>query len=467
MINIKDLSLVVLFGCVFLPSAQAAERSQPMQEDKQHIKTWNQFFTDLVTLHQKRIAGKSIRTTEQIDGYFREPDFYREVKYYDADSGQLLSKIQWEVASPKTIHSIEVYFYDEQGKLSHDYLAAFLPVYRNAPIQTAVTFYNHSDEIKAFRQFDASGERIYEQCTGTHFTDDIDISLEDYQLSPFAPNKPAIMSSEAYTACFADLQIEAGHYLQPLILVETQQVKHANTENMFAEDQVYTTLARLGRAIKASPDNAQNYLLRGRANFVIHDFHQATADLSKAIQLDTTLDQAWFWRGMSRGRQGLITEGINDLNVYLQRQPESSLGYTKRGVRYIWNGNLSAAESDLRKAIQIKPDNAEANDDLGVLLSQQGKYAEAVSHFLTTINTDPSYQKAYHNLAVVHQITGKSEKALERIQQALSLSPNNRNSLLLKSEILVALGQQGQARALREQAEFLPEGNWSERMGIK
>lgn len=463
---IKYITPLVIAGCVALP-AHADERSQPIKEDPQHVTTWNRFFQELVQIHTKRLQGKTIRTTERVDGYFRQPDFYREVKYFDSDSNLLLSKIQWESASPETIHSIEIYFYNAQGKLTHDYLAAYLPVYRNAPIQTIISLYNITDELMAFRQFDASGERIYEQCRGRHFSTEVNISLEDYQLSPFTRNRPAVLNSEAYTACFGDLQVNAGDHLQPLSHYEGGTALATHTDDMFSEAQVYATLASLTTAIKQHPEEARNYLLRGRANFVIHDFHQATADLTRALSLDASLDDAWFWRGMSRGRQGLLNEGIADLGVYLQRQPQSSLAFTKRGVRHIWNNNLVAAEKDLLQAIALNPDNAEAHDDLGVLLSRRGDYTQAIEHFQRTIQSDPGYQKAYHNLAVVYQIRGNTQQALARVEQALSLSANDRNSLLLKGEVLTALGRTDEARLIQEQAEFLPEGNWSERMEIQ
>jgi tetratricopeptide (TPR) repeat protein len=396
------------------------------------------------------------------------PEFYREIKYYDEKTGRLLSTIQWEKAHPDTIHTIQVYFYDSQGRVSLDYVAAFYPVFRNAPIQTLISLHNYNDGLHAFRQFDASGERIYESCNGRYFDENVDITLEDYELSPFARQKPAVMQSEAYTACFGDLPIEAGHYIHPLTMLRTASVTQpASQAGMFDAQHIESTLVSLNQRVQQRPDDANAWLLRGRANFVIHDFHQASNDLSKAIELDGALDEAWFWRGMSRGRQGLLDEAIADLGVYLKRHPDSSLAYTKRGVRRLWKGDFKNAEQDLRKAIQIKPDNAEANDDLGVILSRRKKYAQAIKHFTTTISADPSYQKGYHNLALVYQITGHHDEALQRINEAIALDPDNKNSLLLKSEILAAMGQTQAAAKVQEQAEFMSSGNWSERMQLK
>ncbi|MDH5361663.1 MAG: tetratricopeptide repeat protein [Gammaproteobacteria bacterium] len=151
----------------------------------------------------------------------------------------------------------------------------------------------------------------------------------------------------------------------------------------------------------------------------------------------------------------------------MKRHPDSSLAYTKRGVRYLWLGDLKHAESDLEHAIRLDPDNAEAHEDLGVILAQRGETEKAMVHFEQTIRLDPSYQKGHHNMAMSLYIEGKPKPALIAINNALKLIPNAQNSLLLKAEILEALGHSREAEMIRSDAEFLPGGNWSEQFSVK
>lgn len=136
-------------------------------------------------------------------------------------------------------------------------------------------------------------------------------------------------------------------------------------------------------------------------------------------------------------------------------------------MRYIWLGDLVAAEKDLSKAIELNPDNAEAHDDLGVILAQRGEIESAIKHFSHTIRIDPNYQKAHHNLAMTLYTCGKNHHALNAINRALQLRSNAQNSLLLKAEILQALGEKRQAEMIRSNAEFLPQGNWSEQFSAQ
>ncbi len=51
--------------------------------------------------------------------------------------------------------------------------------------------------------------------------------------------------------------------------------------------------------------------------------------------------------------------------------------------------------------------------------------------------------------------------------QAIALNPNHKDAVLLKSLILQKLGRIEEAALLKEEAEFLPETNWSESVPVQ
>jgi tetratricopeptide (TPR) repeat protein len=224
---------------------------------------------------------------------------------------------------------------------------------------------------------------------------------------------------------------------------------------------------RLDRELARRPGDAALLVRRGEVQFKRHEFDEAAGDFTAALRINDRLDEAYFGRGMALGRGGRIDDGIRDLGVYLARHPRSALAHTKRGVRYLWKGDLDNADKDFRRALALDPDNAEAHDDLGVIHAQRGEYDRAEDHFLATVRVEPSYQKGHHNLAMVYYITGRSELALRAVNRGLALAPQARDSLLLKVAILDALGRHDEAGKLRDEAEFLPEGERSSRMPIR
>jgi len=211
----RSLLFTPLLLIMATSTAWCAGEATPMRVDEDHVRTWNRFADALFALHEKRIAGRAIKTVERIGGYAGMPEFYKEVEYIDAASGQLLSRIQWERQEPDTVHVIEVFFYDDQGRVTRDFTAAFLPRGRNAPSQTLIALHNYSGELHAFRTFDASGNRIYEQCEGTLSGKQVWLTLEEQEIMDAQRDARGIMTTPAYKTCFGALQQTAGAYLTP------------------------------------------------------------------------------------------------------------------------------------------------------------------------------------------------------------------------------------------------------------
>jgi len=233
----------------------------------------------------------------------------------------------------------------------------------------------------------------------------------------------------------------------------------------FAQQEM--SIEKLTELIDKDSNNAQLYIKRGNAYFEKNEFFDAVEDFTLAIELDAGADEAYFGRGLALARQGLIDDGIADLSKFISRNPQSSLAYTKRGVRYMWKQDFANAEKDLSKAVKLDPGNAEAHDDLGVIYARRHEYQTAIEHFSATIKLDSSYQKGYHNLAMAQYLSGQDLNALVNVNKAIALNPNHKDAVLLKSEIFKALGRIEEAAALKEEAAFLPETNWSEGVAVQ
>jgi len=194
-------------------SAWAADAQiKQMEIDEDHVTSWNRFAGQAYDLHQRQISGRTIRRTEVVDVYngtaasgYR----YKETSYHDAHTGLLLSRVRVDRDRPKILHTVEVFVHDERGRVVRDYAALYLPWSQNAPMRTLINVHQYNRDLHAYRQFDASGERVYEQCKGMHSGKKVDISLEQQEIGP------ATTASDAYQACFAGVQQTAGIYLSP------------------------------------------------------------------------------------------------------------------------------------------------------------------------------------------------------------------------------------------------------------
>lgn len=464
----KILMLTAALVTAFMIPVVLADTTEGvrLKEDKQQVETWNKFADSLYALHKFLVSQHEIRTETSQGGYAGQPDIYTETRYYDKQSKHLLSRIQRMNDNPELIELIEINIYGKNDKIIRDYLAAYLPYNRNAPIQTLINLHGYHGGLHGFRQFDASGERIYEQCSGRFKDKAIMISLEEYEFGQGAYRDDETLDSEAYKSCFAGIPTKVTAYLNPL--KEIELIKQRQTQALpDSADELARQIADYSRRLKQNPKDVALLIRRGDVYFKMHEFELAIADYSDAIELDGHADQAYFGRGMALARYGQIREGIKDLDVYIKRHPDNSRAYTKRGVRYLWIHDYRRAKKDLERAIQLNPENAEAHDDLGVIHARNKDYIGALKHFNAAVKYDHTYFKAFHNQAMVYYITGQEILALAAVEQALALMPDQRNSLLLKANILHELGRDEEAAKIKDDAEFLPKGNWSERITVQ
>lgn len=461
----RCLGVICVLGLMMSAAVAAEKKESTLKVDKPKVNAWNTFADKLYDLHNTLISQHEVRTESERGGYAEQPDLYTETRYYDKKSNRLLSRVQRMNDNPDLVHLIEINIYDEKGNLARDYLAVYLPVHRNAPIQTLINLHNHQGELHGFRQFDASGARIYEQCEGKYQGKAVMISLEEHEFGHGRSRKSKVLKSDTYKQCFAGIPESAAAYLDPAKEIALLK-KNSNESAADSVEQVTALVEQVSLALKQNPKDTALLIKRGDLYFQLREFEQAIADYSDAIELDSKADEAYFGRGMALGRFGQIREGIKDLSVYIERHPNDSRAYTKRGVRYLWIDEISNAEQDFTKAIALNPDNAEAHDDLGVIHARRGEYETALKHFNATVSIDPTYFKGFHNLSMLYFIIGQDALALASVEKALNLVPGERDSMLLKAEILQKLGRVTDATKVREEAEFLPEGNWSEHISV-
>jgi len=209
------LRLISAFSAVLFVAIAAL--AAPTQDKKiasfdDEGSSWNQFAKKTYDLHKRQIAGRSIRKTEVVEKYHglaARGLAYKETSYHDAQSGLLLSRVRVDRDRPENLHLVEVFIHDQQGRVIRDFTAIYLPWSLHAPMNTMINLHRYNRDLHAYRQFDASGVRIYEQCKGIHANTKIDISLEQQDIPLSAK------ASSAYRACFAGIQESVGAYLSP------------------------------------------------------------------------------------------------------------------------------------------------------------------------------------------------------------------------------------------------------------
>jgi len=201
--------LFAIFSSVTVTTVHAEES---VQENSHMVNQWNRFVDDIYKLHLKQTSQRNINTTKRSGSYYRRPDFFQEIKYFDKSTNDLLSRIEWETNNPETIHSIEVIVRDKKDKVIREYSASYLPDFRNAPYQTLINLHHYSDKLHSYRQFDASDNLIYEVCSSLESKNKL-FEHDDYEIPD--NYKQGVGAKKTYQQCFKSLPRTAKHYLTP------------------------------------------------------------------------------------------------------------------------------------------------------------------------------------------------------------------------------------------------------------
>jgi len=203
-----------LMSSAFLMANNAIAEEQNLKEDNQHIRKWTSFANNALALHKKIINNHPHTIKKSVGGYAGNKNYYIQEEHYSKKTGKLLSLVQWEKANPDVMHSVEVYVHDEDGRIIRDYTAAYLPGYRNAPVQTLVSFHQYSGQLHGFRSFDATGDRILERCQGEYKGKPFEFLMDEDDLYAASLNGNPI-EDDVYAKCVGSLPMTLGKYKDP------------------------------------------------------------------------------------------------------------------------------------------------------------------------------------------------------------------------------------------------------------
>lgn len=152
-----------------------------------------------------------------------------------------------------------------------------------------------------------------------------------------------------------------------------------------------------------SPENAEEYLLRGQARFYHSEFDEALYDYSKAIELDPELDYAYKSRAF--------------LSHHLRRFDE--------------------AEKDLVTATKLKPKCGEYWDDAATNFESKGDVFQAHLCHEHAVNASPDDARLWYNYAVfLVEFLQEADEALKKLDKAIEIWPQFEDALVNRKALL-------------------------------
>ena len=275
-------------------------------------------------------------------------------------------------------------------------------------------------------------------------------------------------------------------FILKIILLGTLLSNAATADAQYNKDYFYWASRRclmnreyqeairvLNILLRADPDAAEGYFLRGVAKFNLDDLLGADTDFSAAIVKNPVFTTAYIYRALTRTRMGNYDDALQDFREAIDLRPDLpdayySRGYTRlqnkqyeeaiedfdkfifqenkvadayigRGTAYLYLKDTVRALENFDQAIRTNRENPNGYYQRGTLLLQKEEYARAEADFDMAIRCDSNYLLSYFNRALVYNATNRPMQALADFDKVIQLDSTNSltyfNRAMLRTQI--------------------------------
>ncbi len=139
------------------------------------------------------------------------------------------------------------------------------------------------------------------------------------------------------------------------------------------------------------------------------------------------MDDARFKNAYKLIQGGQEEKGLEELRVFLQRNPDVWNAWFMLGWGLRRLGRYADAEGAFNKALECGGDsNADCYNELSICCMEQEKFDQAQAHLLKALEIDPENTKIISNLGYIALKRGEVSTAQKYFQTVLEYDPNDK-----------------------------------------
>lgn len=198
------------------------------------------------------------------------------------------------------------------------------------------------------------------------------------------------------------------------------------------------------RAINLNSQLDDAYHYRGEAYFRIRRYSNALEDFDKAIKLDPRQSSAsYHLRGLVKYNLKLYKEAIVDYDQAIKIAYSDETYFVDRAKAYLKLKRYNRALKDCNRALRISNTYAYALNVRGLIKAAQDKPTAASEDLMAAIQNaknDPKEYNYRNSLADFYRDSRQTEKAIEEYSAAIHLNPRNIHGLYNRSLLRLTLG---------------------------
>ena len=189
------------------------------------------------------------------------------------------------------------------------------------------------------------------------------------------------------------------------------------------------SLAFYTKAAAITQPAADDLKIVGLDYVLLEDYADATKWLEKAVTLDRTNKDAWYYLGRAYYTKSRIIEARKAFLTVLDLDPRDARAENNLGLIFESSGEPAAAIEAYRKAIAWQEENHHPSEqpyvNLGNLLMEQGGEAEAAGPLEKAVALAPENAFCHMMLGIHYRKIGRLQPARRELERAAQLDPEN------------------------------------------
>lgn len=196
--------------------------------------------------------------------------------------------------------------------------------------------------------------------------------------------------------------------------------------NLDKDDEALKILEKL---FEKSPGHAEYYALNGQILVKNKDYKEAIDQLNQAIENDSLLSHAYYYRGIAKANLNDLTGAADDYTK-AQEIDKSNIDALKEGTSlYVKLANYEASIENYNKILELDPKNIDAFMQRGNFKMKIGDYNSAIADFSQVINLSPDNGNAYFERGKAYGQNNSFTEAAIDFEKSYSLKYKQPSSL--------------------------------------
>jgi putative PEP-CTERM system TPR-repeat lipoprotein len=191
------------------------------------------------------------------------------------------------------------------------------------------------------------------------------------------------------------------------------------------------------------------------------NYEEGITELNKALELDPSLADVHFKKGLAAMKLGRGEETESELATVVRLKPEAQDAQRILALYYVNHNQPAKAIDVLKKGLQGSPSDAVSYYLMAESYIRQNNMSEARTYLNKAKEADPKNDLAYFRLASIDFMQQKQNEGIREIHSLLEHSPGNVQALLLLASLAEADSNENEARK-----NYLAAGNTGKAEGI-